>query len=48
MLAIGGLGRWAWALADVHRLDNPIPTRGYQGLWKLSPELVHYLSIGTP
>lgn len=27
-------GRYAWVLADVVRLDRPVPARGGQGLWE--------------
>ncbi len=27
-------GRWAWLLADVVKLPDPIPCRGRQGLWE--------------
>jgi hypothetical protein len=27
-------GRWAWLLADVRKLAEPIPARGRQGLWE--------------
>ena len=30
-------GRYAWKIADVERLVQPIPTRGYQGLWSFPP-----------
>jgi hypothetical protein len=26
-------GRWAWLLADVVALEQPIPVKGAQGLW---------------
>jgi hypothetical protein len=26
-------GRWAWLLADIQRVDPPVPARGRQGLW---------------
>lgn len=34
-LALGGytLGRYAWKLANVQRLPEPIPAKGRQGLW---------------
>jgi len=28
------LGRWAWVLKDVRKLDEPIPARGAQGIFK--------------
>jgi hypothetical protein len=30
-------GRYAWMLANVRKLPEPIPWRGKQGLWKLPP-----------
>lgn len=30
-------GRWAWMLADVVALKEPIPARGQQGLWDWCP-----------
>jgi hypothetical protein len=30
-------GRWAWLLADVVALDEPVPARGRQGIWEWSP-----------
>ena len=27
------LGRWAWILHDIKRLPEPIPARGFLGLW---------------
>lgn len=30
-------GRWAWMLADVERLDEPIPAKGRQRLWQWNP-----------
>lgn len=30
-------GRYAWELANVKILAEPIPTRGYQGLWNWEP-----------
>ena len=29
-------GRWGWLIKDVEKLAQPIPCRGYQGLWRLS------------
>lgn len=36
-------GRYAWQLADIVRLETPVPTRGLQGVWHwtLPPELEH-------
>ena len=30
-------GRYAWELANIHRLKEPIPVRGRQGLWNWEP-----------
>lgn len=30
-------GRFAWLLADITPLEEPIPARGYQGLWRWEP-----------
>ena len=38
-------GRYAWALTDVVKLDQPVPLRGYQGLWK--PSLDPSLDLGS-
>ena len=27
------LGRWLWFLADIERLDPPVPAVGHQGFW---------------
>lgn len=34
-----GAGRWAWVLTMIEPLDQPIPCRGYQGLWTIPQEL---------
>ena len=36
-------GRWAWVLEDLRPLKEPIPARGYQGLWTPTPELVEMI-----
>lgn len=33
-------GRFAWVLADVRRLREPVPYAGHQGLWTPPPDLV--------
>lgn len=33
-------GRWAWMLANVRALSEPIPCRGALQLWTLPPELL--------
>lgn len=33
-------GRFAWQLADVHRLSEPIGCRGALGLWTPSPDVL--------
>jgi hypothetical protein len=35
-------GRWAWRLEEVRPLEDPVPCKGYQGLWTL-PEDVEAL-----
>ena len=35
-----GPGRFAWLLADVEPIRNPIPMTGRQGLWKPDPALL--------
>ena len=37
-------GRWAWALRDVVKLPEPLPLRGYQGLWRLPSDLRRYIA----
>lgn len=32
--------RWAWMLADVRRLPEPIPARGKLGLWVPEPDVL--------
>jgi hypothetical protein len=32
-------GRFAWQLLDIHRLAEPIPCRGAQGLWEVPAEI---------
>ena len=31
------IGRWLWFLEDVQRLEEPVPARGYQGIWNWTP-----------
>ncbi len=31
-------GRYGWLLADVRKLSTPLPIKGRQGLWTLTPE----------
>lgn len=33
-------GRWCWGLANVQRLEEPIPARGHQWLWDLDDDLL--------
>ena len=40
-------GRYAWLLADVVKLPEPIPARGKQGLWKPDDNLVAQLEVAT-
>lgn len=37
-------GRFAWLLDNVRRLDEPVPARGYQGLWTPGEDLVERLA----
>ena len=34
------VGRYAWILGDVKRLDEPIPVKGFQGIWNLDDEFI--------
>lgn len=34
-----GPGRWAWLLADVQALRQPVPCKGALGLWPVAPEI---------
>jgi hypothetical protein len=36
-------GRWAWLLADVKRLPEPIPCKGALGLWTVSDDIARQL-----
>ena len=38
-------GRYAWKLADVRRLEQPIPWRGAQSLWQAPPGLLRSLNL---
>lgn len=31
------VGRWAWRMTKVEKLDEPIECRGYQGIWTFDP-----------
>jgi hypothetical protein len=31
-------GRWAWGLANIRVLPEPVPARGHQGLWRVDVE----------
>lgn len=33
-------GRYAWVLTDVQPLAEPVPARGYQGLWEFDDALI--------
>lgn len=37
-------GPWCWELADVHALPEPIPLRGFQGLFRLPLDLERRLA----
>lgn len=43
-------GRYAWVLADVTPLREPIPLKGQQGIWELAPEVVEQIAaqLGKP
>ncbi|HEX8221822.1 MAG TPA: hypothetical protein VF914_21720 [Chloroflexia bacterium] len=43
-----GLGRYAWVLANILRLDEPIPARGYQSLWVPDEELKARIEAVVP
>jgi hypothetical protein len=32
-------GRWAWRLEDIVPLPEPVPARGYQGIWGLPEDV---------
>lgn len=34
------VGRYAWILKDVKRLDEPIPVKGFQGIWNLDDSFI--------
>lgn len=42
-LALGDYtpGRYAWKLVNVKKFANPVPVRGWQGLWNWEPEEPH-------
>lgn len=33
-------GRLAWKLADMNKLEKPIPIKGHQGLWNIDSEVL--------
>lgn len=39
------VGRWAWHLSEVRRIEDPVPCVGAQGLWTPSCEVV--MRIGS-
>lgn len=43
-------GRWAWRLENVRKLAEPIPVRGFQFLWEVSPDVVAAIQqqLGQP
>ena len=41
-------GRWAWKLSNPRRLAVPIPCRGRQGLWNVSPEIAALIKQEEP
>lgn len=38
-------GRYAWILADVRRLDKPIPMNGRQRLWELDERIINLAGV---
>ena len=36
-------GRYAWEIIGVEKLPQPVPLRGYQGLWNVPPEMRYHL-----
>ena len=36
-------GRYAWEIIGVEKLAQPVPLRGYQGLWNVPPEMRYHL-----
>jgi FKBP-type peptidyl-prolyl cis-trans isomerase 2 len=41
-------GRYAWVLANILQLDEPIPARGYQSLWVPDDELKGRIEAVVP
>ncbi|MGE7135989.1 hypothetical protein [Staphylococcus warneri] len=41
-------GQWHWELADVQRLEQPIPKAGALGLWKPDADLMAALAVLPP
>ena len=37
-------GRFGWLLANIQPLDVPIPCKGAQGLWNVSPQILEQIS----
>ena len=40
-------GRYAWALADVVKLAQPVPARGFPWLWRLPPDAASLLGVSA-
>ena len=38
-------GRYAWEIIGVEKLAQPVPLRGYQGLWNVPPAMMYRLSV---
>lgn len=41
-------GRWAWLLSDVHRLAEPVPCKGRQGVWIVDYPTYHQVVPQLP
>lgn len=41
-------GRWAWFLSDVHRLAEPVPCKGRQGVWIVDYRTYHQVVPQLP
>ena len=38
-------GRYGWELNNITALEEPIPIRGYQGLWNVPPEIEEAIKL---
>lgn len=41
-------GRWAWSLADVIQLRNPVPIMGRQGVFDVPPDVLERMRAEKP